>query len=207
VVADLNQAAALDLTHAMLLAHRGDPAGALGDLARLEESPDVSWHMVQTRAWFHRVRGLCRFLAGDDAAAYSDATTAIEFEPLGGNAPMAVWVAAQSACSLRDPDRLAAAIEQMTSMRGPWIAAVRATADGALAVLGDPSDSQGLTGSVEGWTALGMPLDHALATLCAVRVLPPEQAPVEQVARARDYLSGLRAASLLRLLDEVGAPV
>jgi len=202
VVDDPIQTDALDLTQAMLVAHREDPSAALADLARLESESDSRWHMVQSHSWFHRVRGLCRLLAGDDdAAAYADAMAAIEFEPFGGNAPMAVWVAVQAACSLRDRERLAAAIEQMTSMRGPWIAAVRTTADGAAAALADPSDPQRLSVSLDGWTALAMPLDHALATLCAVRVLPLETVPVEQVARARDYLTGLRAASLLRLLE------
>jgi hypothetical protein len=92
----------------------------------------------------------------------------------------------------------------MTAMRGAWITAVRATADGAAAALTDPSDAQRLSVALDGWTALGMPLDHALATLCAVRVLPTESAPVDQVRAAHDYLAGLRATSLPRLLDEAG---
>jgi len=184
------------------VSHREDPAAALADLARMESERLPRWHQVQSRSWFHRVRGLCRLLAADDDGAYDDAMAALELEPLGGNAPMAVWVAVQAACSLRDVVRLASAKEQMTAMRGAWITAVRATADGAAAALTDPSDSQRLLASLDGWTALGMPLDHALATLCAVRVLPPESAPVEQVGAARDYLAGLRATSLLRLLDE-----
>jgi class 3 adenylate cyclase len=206
----------LALTRAMLTAHRGDPPAALETLAKLDMSLREDWHMVQTRAWFFRVRSLCSYLGGDYRSAFDDSRLAIDGEPAGGNAPPALWVAVQAACALGDAERIRDALQHTPALRGRWVAAVRATASAALlaldelaahAAIGAKDDAEvasAMRAALELWEAQDLPLDHALAVLSLAWVAPTSEVLAEPAARARTYLEGLGAVALLRMYDVAG---
>jgi hypothetical protein len=89
-------------------------------------------------------------------------------------------------------------------MRGRWTAMVRNTARAAISGLDGADDAPAvMRHALDAWSSAGLLLDHALATLCALCVLPSEAKPIGDVEQARTYLAGLNAASLLRLFDGV----
>ena len=107
---------------------------------------------------------------------------------------------------MRDGAGVRSALAATTGLRGQWIRMVRMTATGVLAALdGDEDAPAHIRATLDLWTAAGLPLDHASATLCALRVLPPTDAPQDDVDRARAYLTGLQATSMLRLYDAATA--
>lgn len=190
------------MTRAMLTAHRDDPAQALAALAELEVTRSDTWDIVLMRTWFLRVRAVCRLLADDAGGALEDASASLALDPSGANAPTSLWAAVQAACVLRDESAITAAVESTSRLRGHWIHLVRETARAGSAALSGADDASVLMETVlEAWLSSGLPLDHALATLCAVGVLPPQDVPAGHVARARGYLDGLRATCTLQLLD------
>lgn len=193
------------MTRAMLTAHRDDPATALRALADLEARSAETWGVVvMMRTWFLRVRALCRSLAGDARGALADAKMSLELDSAGGNAPGSLWMAVQAGCALRDASSLRDAVEMTATLRGQWTRMMRATARAAIAALeGDPDAAEAAGAALDSWTAAELPLDHALATLCALHVLPDGEVPVADLQRARAYLEDLQATSLLRLYDAV----
>jgi hypothetical protein len=93
-------------------------------------------------------------------------------------------------------------LEATATLRGHWTALIRGTAAAAVACSeGADGAFSAMTEALEAWSAAGLPLDHATATLCALYVLPAADVPTGHVERARTYLSGLQATSLLRLFD------
>ena len=202
-----DEAEGLALTRAMLLAHRGDPAGALAIIASLEERHrEGPSSMVMMRTWLLRVRALVRLLAGDMQAAADDAAESLATDPAGGNAPSSLWVAVQAGSVLRDPVTVRSAVDATSGLRGQWTRIVRTTARASISALeGQPGAPEAMQTALDAWTAAGLPLDHAFATLCAMHVLPAEHVPGADVERARAYLEELRAGSLLRLYDAAPA--
>ena len=191
-----------EMTVAMLTAYRGDPVVALAALDDLEARRGDAWQIVLMRTWFLRVRGLCRFLAGDPRGAIEDGSTSLARDPSGANAPTSLWVAVQAACALADATAIRAAVEVTVGLRGRWTELVRATATAAEAALEHGEDAPARMEAVlNNWLAAELPLDHALATLCAVQVLPAADVPAGHVGQARAYLTDLHAQSLLRLFD------
>ena len=192
------------MTRAMLVAHREDPSAALAALDGLEGRRGDTWaDVVMMRTWFLRVRSLCRYLAGDAAAAADDARVSLDLDPAGGNAANSLWIAVQAGCALRDPTGLRQAVEASAGLRGHWTRIVRATAAGSIAALeGEEGAAAAMHAALDAWTAAELPLDHAYATLCALHVLPAGAVPHADLDRARAYLEGLRATSMLRLFDE-----
>jgi class 3 adenylate cyclase len=190
------------MTKAMLTAHRGDPIGALAALADLESRRGNKWDVVGMRTWFLRARAVCLFLAGDSGAAAETALTSIDLDPAGSNAPTSLWIAVQAASALRDVTKIRTALEATAPLRGHWTALIRDTAAAAVACLeGSDGAASVMTEALEAWSTAELPLDHAAATLCALSVLPGADGLAGHVERARIYLSGLRAVSLLRLCD------
>jgi class 3 adenylate cyclase len=190
------------MTASMLTAQRGDPDAALEALAELDARHGQPWEVVQMRTWFLRVQSLCAFLRGDASDAAEAALTSIALDPAGGNAPTSLWVAVQAGCALHSADKVREALAATATLRGHWTALVRGTASAAVASLERSDDArQAMATALDAWSAADLPLDHASATLCALHVLPAADIPAGHVERARIYLSGLRAASLLRLYD------
>jgi hypothetical protein len=190
------------MTASTLMAHRQDPVAALAALAELESRGSAVWDVVLMRTWLLRVRGLCRYLAGDAAGALDDATTSIALDPVGGNAPTSFWVAVQAASAVRDAAAIRSVVEATAGLRGNWTRLVRATASAVASALdGTDGATEELVAALDGWSNAGLPLDHAFATLCAMYVLAASDVPRAHVAQARAYLEGLRAVSLLRLYD------
>jgi hypothetical protein len=64
-----------------------------------------------------------------------------------------------------------------------------------------------MTAALDAWSSADLPLDHAFATLSAMYVLPPADVPTAHVDRARTYLIGLHATSLLDRYDAAQASV
>ena len=191
------------MTAAMLTAYRGDPTSALAALDALESRRGQEWagtNMLGT--WFLRVRGLCRFLGGDAVGALDDASTSVEQDPAGVNAPTSLWVAVQAACAVGNVGTIRALIASTTGLRGHWTGLVRSTATSAEAGLLDQRDASArMSAALDSWLAAELPLDHAMATLCALNVLPAAAVPDGHVDRARAHLEGMRATSVLRLYD------
>jgi hypothetical protein len=192
------------MTKAMLMAHRGDPSAALAALADLESRRGHGWDVVGMRTWFLRAQAVCLFLAGDSSAAAETALISIDLDPAGSNAPTSLWIAVQAASALREGAKIRTALEATATLRGHWTALIRDTAAAAVACL-EGSDGAGPTmaEALDAWSGADLPLDHASATLCALGVLPAADIPAGHVERARTYLSGLRATSMLRLYDAV----
>jgi class 3 adenylate cyclase len=191
------------MTTAMLQAHRGEPAAALEVLADLASRRSHAWGTtVQMHTWYLRVRALCLFLAGDAAGAAAAASTSIAQDPSGGNAPTSTWVAVQAACARRDAGEIRRTIESTSTLRGRWTALVRGTAAAAIDCLeGKAGAATTMGDALDAWISADLPLDHAVATFCALSVLPGGDLSPGHLDRARAYLSGLRATSLLRLID------
>jgi hypothetical protein len=190
------------LTAAMLTAHRGDPGDALAALAELEDARGRTWDVLQMRTWFLRVEALCLFLRGDWDDAAERALSSVTRDPSGGNSPTSLWVAVQAASARRDVDQIRLALDTTSALRGHWTALVRRTALALVACLeGEDGATAGLGAALDAWSAANLPLDHASATLCALHVLTAGEVPGDHVLRARTYLTGLQALSMLRLYD------
>ena len=190
------------MTRAMLRAHREDPVAAVLELDDIEKRRGHAWDMVMMRTWLLRVRSMCRYLAADAAGASQDAAASIATDPSGGNAAASLWMAVLAGCAVRDGAGISAALTATSGLRGHWTHLVRATALASIEALERGADaSASMRSALAAWSAAELPLDHAFATLCSVYVLEPEAVPTADVERARAYLEGLRAVSLLRLFD------
>ncbi len=194
------------MTEAMMAALRGDGAAATQIMTEVEQHR-ADWAAIQLHSWFLRVRGLVRLNEGDATGAYDDAWEAVELESSGANTPSAVWVGVQAACELRDATRVTRIVEATSGLRGRWIDVVRRTAHGAVTALEGDRDAGAaqLAGALDEWLELELPLDHALATVCAGASLEGIPALAEHASRARAYVEGLRADGLLRRLDRATA--
>lgn len=194
------------MTHAMLLAHREDPAAALLALSHFDEGTGNAWAIPMMHTWLLRVRSLCRWLGGDAAGASADAAASLQLDPAGGNAPSSMWMAVLAGSAMHDSAGVRSALAATVGLRGQWIRMVRMTAAGVLAALdGEPGAAAQIGAALDSWTSAGLPLDHACATLCALDVLPPADAPHGDIERARAYLTELRATSMLHLYDAATA--
>ncbi len=196
---------ALSLNKAMLAAHRGqhDEAKRLTDLT--EELND-GWASVQFHTWYLRIKALRLFLAGDSAGALVEVFTSAEVEPNGGNLPTALWAGIQAASDLRDAEVLDRLLAETTGLSGAWSATVRNVGTAARdACLGTGKPVELFNETFEFFLDRQLQLDHALAVLCAVYVLPADDRPTEHVVRARAYLEELDAVALLALYDAAEA--
>ena len=193
---------ALTLSKAMLGAYLGDTATATSHLDRLEAERRPDWGAVQMITWFLRARGAVRLVGQDFAGALADSWEAIRREESGGNASTSFWQGVQAAARLHEPTTIESLLETTVGLRGGWVNAVRSAASAAvLALNGDgEAGAAAFRLALDGWLDLGLPLDHALTAGVAAAVLPAELAPGDDIESAREYLTGLGAHGLLRLL-------
>jgi hypothetical protein len=71
-----------------------------------------------------------------------------------------------------------------------------------LAALAGTDDGSSVCGVLDTWLAANLPLDHALATMCAVAALGGDGVPARHLDGARTTLETLGAHALLRRFDE-----
>jgi class 3 adenylate cyclase len=196
-----------EMTMAMLTAFRGNPLAALAALDDLEARRGASWDVVLMRTWFLRVRALCLFLAGDSRGASDVAAESMARDPSGANAGSSLWTAIQAECAMHNPSAIRTALDSTVGLRGRWMELARETANAAVVAL-DREDgaSSRMDAALDAWLAAGLPLDHALATLCAMHVLSVEDLGTGHPDRARTYLTELQADAVLRLYEAVQVP-
>ncbi len=200
------QSDATALTVAMLAAVRGDVAAASQSLDQMSVRR-VGWEALPMTTWFLRVQGLLRLIEGDAANALEAVRNALELEPSGVNASTALWLGVQAACELADAATLVHLLDATTALRGRWIDAVRLTARAGIGALaGEPPDpGVSFEAALGTWLELDLPLDHALATACAVAVLPAAEVSRDDVARAREYLDRIGGHGVASRLDRMTA--
>ena len=196
-----NSVAAVALDRALLAAYRGThPAASeyLEGIASYMEGSD----MIPLKTWYLRTISFVRLLAGDLEGAYTSAVEAIEPDPTGMNASTAIWGGLQAALLQRDGAKVREMLEATSALRGPWIEAVRSTAEAGLSALeGRTAEATaGFQRAMQAWTALDLPLDLALCVIDAASVLPAEAVPEGAVATAQETLEGLRVTPLLARL-------
>lgn len=189
---------------AMLAALRGDPSGAGRHLEEVASRMELT-ELVAERTWHLRARSVVRLMRDDLDGAYEDAVTAVDADPTGMNAPMAVWVAARAALWLHDAERLRKAIEAMVPLRGRWIEVAGRSAGAGLAALEGRTEEAAAEyrRALETWAEMEAPLDLALTTIDAVTVLPEDAVPEGAVGRAEEILTRLGAQPLLRRLTVI----
>jgi len=101
-------------------------------------------------------------------------------------------------------ERIRRAMDATTSLRGAWIANVRASLDAAVAALEGRREEavEGFAGALKVWTALKLPFDHAMTVGDAVTVLGVDALPPDAVEQAVAFLEGIGAAPLLSRFAE-----
>ncbi|HTY73884.1 MAG TPA: AAA family ATPase [Actinomycetes bacterium] len=170
------------------------------------EPVENRWPHIQMQTWFRRSRGLVRLAAGDPAGALEDGRTGLAMQRAGSNALRNAWVAIVAACVLRDREALADVLDLSRPLRGRSTLAMRATATASLHALdGDEGAAEAFAAALEEWAGIDSPLDHALASICAVHTLAAAALPEDQIASAREFLERIGAPALLPLLDPADA--
>ena len=192
---------------ALLAAYRGDRDSAVAAM------DGVSTETLQsedptTKAWHHRVLAVLALMRGDMSDAYGEAMTAIDAEPAGPNRALAVWCAGRAALWLGDPQKARAPLARTAAAEARWeIATRRAIEAGTAALEGQTREaSDAFETLLAGRLAQGDPFGHALMTIDAVAVLPPELVPEGAVETARAYLEELGAPPLLARLAPAEVP-
>jgi class 3 adenylate cyclase len=191
---------------ALLAAYRGDLVGAEAAIAAVSEDT-VAAADLTARAWYRRVRAVISLMAGDLPGAYDEALAAADEDRFGPNAGTAAWVAGRAAVWLGDAARTRAALDRMAAPETPWRVAVsRALEAGIEALDGRMREAAAAyDGLLAGRLAAGDRFMHALVTIDAVTVLPPELVPEGAVETARDFLEELQAVPLLARLSTADA--
>jgi hypothetical protein len=196
---------ALMMDAVLLAAYRGDRAAAEAALASVSDETAASGDPTM-RAWHHRTIAVARLMVGDVDSGYEEAMIALDAEPTGPNAPMALWCAGRAALWLHDPDRVRAALDRGPALEGGWQGSTRRALEAGLEALeGQPRDAAAAYESfLAERVAKGDRFTHALATVDAVEVLPAELVPEGAVETARDFLERLGAEPLLARLARAG---
>ncbi len=188
----------LKIDEALLAAYRGDAPAASAAIAGLSKATTESGDPTM-RAWHHRALSVVRLMGGDVADAYEEGMRAIEAEPAGPNAPIALWFAGRAALWLGDAAKARAALDRASQEEGGWHATTRrALAAGLAALEGHSREGAAAYESfLAERIAKGDRFTHALATVDAVAVLPADLVPEGAVEVARAYLEELGAKPLL----------
>jgi class 3 adenylate cyclase len=192
------------MSMALLAAYRGDVAAADRFLAESEVA-DIQEGSFPMRTWYLRALATVRLAGGDAEDAYAAALASEELDPAGMNVTTSLWAGVQAAARLRDPVRLERVLAGAHVHQGSWVGQVRRTGSALLHVLTSPDGTldvgEAVTDVLDGWRAADLPLDHALAVLCFLAVLPPAALPPEHVTTARETLASLGARPFLAQLD------
>ena len=191
----------LGINTALLAAYRGDHDAAASALAGVRVETTAS-NDPQIRAWSRRTSALVLLMRGDVEDAYEEAIHAIDEDPTGLNAPMAVWVAGHAALWLRDVEKVRAAVARAFDDTGWSLAGRRSFEAGIRALEGHPREAMANYDVVlAGRLTVGDRFAHAQMVVDAATVLPAELLPEDTVASARAYLEGIGATPLLTRLD------
>ena len=116
--------------------------------------------------------------------------------------PLSVRTGGHAAIWLRDAAKADAIVDVSRRFDGAWMnAEVRSFEAGIAALEGRPRDAATSFDAVlANRLAVGDPFTHALVTLDAVAVLPPDLVPAGAVDRARSYLEEIGAMPMLERL-------
>jgi tetratricopeptide (TPR) repeat protein len=215
VLANLRERADLPARHAdsaaigaaLLAAYRGKEQAAAAELLALTPTA-VDAEDPTMRSWVLRVRSVVSLMAGERARAYDEAMAAIEAEPGGPNAPIAVWGAGRAALAMRDPAKARAPLERSIPFDGTWAEATRRAIEAGIHGLEgrDREASSAYDAVLSGRLAMGDRFTHALITIDAVAVLPPELVPAGAIDTASAFLEEIGAGALLASLKSEDVP-
>lgn len=124
------------------------------------------------------------------------------------NSPVAAWCAGSAALWMGDAAKARAPLERTPPLPGRWVVNARGTIEAGIAALeGHPREAAaGFESVLSGFLARGDRFTHAVATIDAVAVLPPDLVPEGAVGAARTYLEELGAAGLLARLATTAQP-
>jgi class 3 adenylate cyclase/tetratricopeptide (TPR) repeat protein len=192
---------------AMLAALTGDAEGATTLLARTEGSGGGQAFVAGETTILH-ASSVVALALGDLDRAWRDARRALELDPVGINASVAVADGARAATWARDHEGVRWMHDAGRSLRGRWVAAVQQTIEAGVAALEDRRDeaAAGYRVALDGWRALDCPLQLALAGVDAALLLGPDALP-EATAEAEAILTRLGATTFLdRLSSSSAAP-
>ena len=195
------------LGEVLLLAYRGQDTRARAALAEVSPHTRESSNL-QMKAWLSRIEGVVDLMTGDLESAFDLAMSAIQTDPSGPNTPMAVVCAEQAALWLADRARLEQLVAVGRGLSGFRIDSIRQSIRGAEALLaaleGRHREAAAAYDSLLATRlSTGNPFAHALLTIDAVSVLPPELVPEGALETARHFLEELGAVPLLARLDAV----
>jgi len=195
------------INDALLSAYRGDERHAREELDGVADRM-LSSADHQIRAWFRRVRSVRYLMGGAVSEAFDEAIGAVEEDPEGINMPLAGWCAGRAASWLRDAEKLRSVLGRTAAAREVWFAAARRSFEAGVAALdGRERDGTSTYRAVLAERASkGDRFGHALITLDAIAILPPELVPEDASASARAYLEELGAEPLLARCTRVDAP-
>jgi hypothetical protein len=147
-------------------------------------------------------------MRGDATTAFDEAIDAADQEPAGPNASVAAWVAGQAALWLGDGVEARVALERMPIQEGRWFVATRRALEaGVDALEGRVREAASAFDAVlASRLAAGDRFTHALTTIAAAAVLPPDLVPKDATATAGAFLEEIGAAPLLARLTHAEAP-
>ena len=160
------------------------------------------------KAWLSRIEGVVDLMAGDLESAFDLAMSAIQTDPSGPNTPMAVANAGQAALWLRDRARLEQLVAVGRELSGFRVDSIRQSIRGAEALLAalegrHREAAVAYDSLLANRLSIGNPFAHAVLTIDAASVLPPELVPEGALETARPFLEELGAVPLLARLDAV----
>jgi tetratricopeptide (TPR) repeat protein len=201
-----SEATAPSIGEALLAAYRGDRESASAAMASVGE---WEWGNPMGRAWVHRVRSVVLTHGGDPAGGFDAAMAAIAEQSSGPNSMLGLWSAGRAALWAPEQlpiaaERIRAALDATTTLRGAWVENVRASLEAAMAGLEGRREEavEGFKSALKVWAAMQLPFDHAMTVGDAVSVLGADALPPGAIDEAKAFLDGIGAAPLLsRLAD------
>ncbi len=194
----------LELCEAVLAGWTGNTSLALERLATAFAAAETEDMTARSNNYLGRCQ--THLATGDLEAAYDEATTSLDAEPSGINAPGALAVQMRAALWLGDPARARSARDAMHAFRGRWLAANRLTADAGIAALEGRRDeaAAGYVRALEAWRTLDSPLDLALCALDRAILRGPGLASDGEDDEAREIFTSVGAVPFLARLDRAG---
>jgi tetratricopeptide (TPR) repeat protein len=188
---------------AMLEAMAGDTTSASARIAAIEASEGPPSEFVAGQTTLLHASAMVDLASGNLAEAKRKASLAVELDPVGINAPVAVHLLGRASLWLGD---LAAAKEALAAgeaLLGRWITAVNRTFAAGIAALEGRTDDAAdrYAAAFDLWRALDDTLSLALAELDCLVLLGPNHPVAVAGKEARDVFAQLGALPFLERLE------
>ena len=193
----------IDLVRAMIIALRGDAEGAQSIIASwATETRNIEFVAIETTIL--HATGMVHYASGDFAQAHHCAARALELDPVGINAGVAIALLSRSAIWMKDVGAMSDALEAAGRVRGRFVSTIRTETRAALAAVeGRDADAGELYATaLDEWRDLNSKLDLALTELEMAHLLAPEHPLLVNAKEADDIFTELRAAPFLRRLRD-----